>query len=78
MLNYTTQREVIIMKNKEKTGKEKRSKETEFNFPFGDFKNISEMMSNCCGGKVAFDCCSMMESIMNGKSSKSEQENKNK
>ncbi len=67
------------MKNKEKTDKEKRSKEAEFNFPFGDFKNISEMMSKCCERKeVAFNCCSMMEGMMNGKSSKSEQENKNK
>ena len=67
------------MKNKEKTGKEKRFKETEFNFPFGNFKNISEMMSKCCGGKeVAFNCCSMMEDMMKGKSSKSEEENKSK
>jgi hypothetical protein len=67
------------MKDKEKKGKGRRSTEAAFNFPFGEFKNISEMMNKCCGGKeVAFDCCSMMEGIMKGKGHKTEPENKNK
>jgi hypothetical protein len=48
-----------------KTNNEKKTRETHFSFPCGNFQKMSEMMNNCCpdeGG--AIDCCSMMKRMM--------------
>ncbi len=36
------------MENNEDTGSKKTSGDRGFTFPFGDFKDISKMMSKCC------------------------------
>ena len=64
------------MGNKEKSTKERKTREKGFDFPFGDSQGMSEMMSKCWGSEEdVFDCCAMMKRIMNDKSVKTKEEN---
>jgi len=61
-----------------KTNNEKKSRDTDFHFPFGDFQRMTERMKNCCPGEGgAIGCCSMMRRMMEhgeGVGAKKEQE----
>jgi hypothetical protein len=48
-----------------KTNTEKKSQDTDFVFPCGDFQKMAEMMKNCCPHESgANNCCSMMRKMM--------------
>ncbi len=52
------------MKTK-KTNNEKKSQDTDFFFPFGDFQKMAKMMKECCPGEGGVSgCCSMMGRMM--------------
>lgn len=52
------------MKTK-KTHNEKKSRDTDSPFLFGDFQKMAEMMTNCCPDeRGATGCCSMMRRMM--------------
>jgi len=65
------------MDRKEKMKNDGKSKETGSGFSFEDCQAMFEKISRCCGDKSrVFDCCSMMERVMEAESRKSKGENR--
>ena len=63
--------------NTEKTDQEKKSGETGFSFPFGDPKEMMEMMKQCCSGGAGMSaCCSKMKEMMGMMKMTGQEENK--
>jgi hypothetical protein len=51
--------------NQEKKSQEKKSEDAGFSLPFGDPKEMVEMMKQCCPGEEGFSaCCSRMKKMM--------------
>lgn len=53
------------MDKNEKEGSEKKFREGEFVFPFGNCEKMAKMMRRFCAGESGMaDCCSMMKKMM--------------
>ncbi len=64
------------MTDQQKANREGKG-EASFGFPFGSRKGMFEMMGKCCPSDMNFsDCVSMMQTMMDKQSGKSEEEQK--
>jgi hypothetical protein len=65
------------MDKKEKPNNESVFQEGDFSSPLRKFKEMAEMMRNCCPGKGEMaDCCSIMKKMMQCYEGKEETEKK--